>query len=627
MATREKTPRNRVVASDLSKVQFSAPSAGGGANLPGLRTRDSTNNMLQSFAGFTKTLQGIAIVREKNDAAKEALEARNKALEGKYSTFQRQESVDIYEQTRGNIKGRSAIVGLQEGLDAGTTDILNQNLSLKGTLEAYDSMKSELINEKFEGDLNRSEAYKSGFLPHVVDSIEKNRVALAQAHKAKFVAEQKTDQREHIQNQLNDKLQEETIGVAGNVVKSYPFYTQEDFLNARAVGVNLGLTREQATTNALENIAEIAVFTNNPDILEFAFKKLPGGGSLTNDPELAKLLRGAFDKARSGRIADAARVSNLETQMMNKRSESIKVDWMGKLLDNPNVNHDEEFRQLVSSGKLNSADIGSLVTFKSSIAKGDSHIVEDPSMITDLEIRAASGELTFDELKTKMNQSVATGRGITFSQFSSILPKLTSASNKKAAVNAYTTNVSAVTNFFGDDEFIEDRFKSFGLDEDFDIKTLQSDMLFLMKNSATLFYRETGETDLNSPKAFKWFGDFKQHVLNMVPNKRKERRDLEDIQKPLSQMGITFDDEGNVEQSSIAKARENKISFWDKWFQDKKKLAERKAEFDKEVIPNSSDDYESKIEVYQDLYGKIHNVKRRADEWAKMKRDMLNGTR
>jgi len=142
-------PQQRKVVNDISKVPLQAPSGSGGANLPNLRTTP-TNKVMESLAGFSDTINKLAAVREKNDAAKEALKARNDALAGKFSVFDREASVIEYDQTRGDIKGRTAAATIQEDLLAARNDILNQNLTIQDTLSAFDEAKADIVRRNIQ---------------------------------------------------------------------------------------------------------------------------------------------------------------------------------------------------------------------------------------------------------------------------------------------------------------------------------------------------------------------------------------------------------------------------------------------------------------------------------------------
>jgi hypothetical protein len=350
--------KNRAVVADLAPTKFTAPGSSGRASLPGLRTTGpgsaAANSIAKSFDGFSKTLSQIGIAREKNGAATEALEARNAALAGEFRPFDRQESVDIYDQTFGDIRGRSAFLQQQQGVEAGVTDITNQNLSVEGSLAAYDEFRTTYIKENYGDQLDSTDNFKAGFLPHIIKGFEEGKIALATQVKAKHDAQTDavlsekvglvTDHSAIVQE--FDPNNPDGSGVASFKPKGMDV---SDFTELIQTGVALGKTREDSTLHVLSTVAAKAVEEGRPEFLDFTKESTVNGIKLESNLKYNKLIDTARSQATTAMIArvNAQYTRDERTLKEGQRQSSNSLyEWMD---DNPG---DPKTKKMISAAAV-----------------------------------------------------------------------------------------------------------------------------------------------------------------------------------------------------------------------------------------------------------------------------------
>jgi hypothetical protein len=593
----------RKVVQDISKASFTAPSAGGGASLPGLSTRTTTarsmNNALEGLAGFSKTIAQLGLIREKNSAAAEALQAKNDALAGKFSTFDRKASVDLYDQTRGDIKGRSASLSIGEQLQAVRTDILNQNLSIDDSLKAFDEAKSQIMQDNFAGHLQQSEAYKSGFLPHAVNTIEKNRVALAEAHQLKFNAERKADQSEFATSIVGQTKQ---FGPD----KGVHF---EDFAAIRKAGVNMGMTREDATTNAIDTIGLIAVGEGKPWLLKFGDEAGPDGFKVSNNPDLKKRLLEYKTKAQAQFIGgEKLRIAN-EAREKAEKEQAALDDGYDAIIKSPSEDHSGLIKDISSLGYVDGQKIAALSNFAHNARNGDRDIAPNNIMLVDTKLKIARGEITkVGELVKLYNESAKSKQGINKSGFDDLHAELVAHQSREGAVNSFSTNRDSIKNIFGDDKNLMDNVSGFGIEKRANAKRIQTFSLRIMDQSLEYFRHLHPDEPLSGPIAGKFFFTVRRSLEARLENFAQQKVDQQD----LGNLGIGFKEDGSLDTETIDKLRTEDtrgiLDFSDKPLELPKKIQEA-------LVIDESDGQISLLEKYEDSRARRREKLKESEEF------------
>jgi hypothetical protein len=599
--------KDRIVAQDISKAQFQAPSGGGGTNLPNLRVTP-TNRMMESLSGFSQTITKFAAVREKNDAAKEALKARNDALAGKFSTFDRDASVDVYDQTRGDIKGRSSAAAVQEDLTAAKADILNQNLTIQDTLAAFDEAKSNIMQEKYAGHLKQSEAYKSGFLPHVVGAIEKNRTDLAAAHQAKFIAESKATQSEFASE------------IAHGVPQTGPDKGVhfEQFKSIRSAGVNLGLKREESTINAIDTIGLIAVEEGKPWLLKFADEAGPDGFKVTNNNELKKKVVEFRSKAQAQFIqGEKLRIAN-ETRARTEAERVTLEQAYDSIIKSPSDDHSGMIKDVSNLGVVAGPKMAALSNFAYNMRNGDRDIAPDNKLEVDTKLKIAKGEITkVSELVKLYNDSALSKRGINKTAFDRLITSLDTHLSREGTINSFTANRDSIKNIFGDDEFIEKNVGGYGLSRREDAKKMQTFSLRSMDQALIYFQSKFPEEPLSGPKAGEFFFNVRVSLEKLMEVPSRKRK----AQEKLAALKIRFLDNGDVDPKSVEELKEDTRGFLD-FGPEKKELPEKI----QEALKIDADDGKiSSLESYNEARTRDREYLKGSEEFINQIRNFVNG--
>jgi len=518
---------DRKVVNDISKANFIAPSAGGGTNLPGLRTRNPSNNALEGLAGFSKTIAQLGLIREKNDAAAEALKAKNDALAGKYSSFKYKYSVDLYDQTRGDIKGRSSSLAIQEQLQALNTDILNQNKDIDTSLEMFNEGSAKIFQDNYGDHLNQSEAYKSGFLPHVVNGREKNRTALAEAHKAKFDVERQGDLQE-----LTNILIDEVTPVhvfdpenpdSGGKLAGKLTYDENSFKENIKAGVQLGLTKETALDVTVTTLISRSIADGTPELLALKDVRLDNGVKLFSHPKYGPLLLDAEVKARSAYITKEKRIIEREKQELTAKRDAMGADSMQYLIENAGGDNREYLQSVADMKILKPSTMASLITFDQNLASNDYDIHVDDALVTDTYAAIANGFITTtDQLKTLYNNSKEAGRGLNTKEFLKLNTYLQSEINEaEETANAFTAFRKTISGVIPEDDTA-----LFGLlgqmrpdggvytyDDILNSKRVRTKMLAQYDSSAQAFQRLHPGKSKSSPEAFDFYEKTAQALI------------------------------------------------------------------------------------------------------------------
>jgi hypothetical protein len=600
-------PQRREVAQDISKAQITTPSVSGGANLPNLRTTP-TNRVMESLSGFSETITKLAAVREKNDAAKEALKARNDALAGKFSVFDRGASVDLYDQTRGDIKGRSSALAIQENLTAATSDILNQNLTIQDSLAAFDEAKANIMQENYADHLKQSEAYKSGFLPHIVSTIEKQRTGLAQLHQAKFIAEAKATQSEFASN------------VAHGVPQTGPDkgVKLEHFEAIRTSGVNLGLKREEATINAIDSIGLIAVEEGKPWLLKFADEVGKDGFKVTNKVALKKKVVEFRSKAQAQFIQGEKLRLAKETRELEAERVAIKQEYYKSVVLNPSEDHSGMLKDISILNKLKGEDLSKMSNFAHNMRSGDRDIAVDNKLEVDTKLKIARGEITkIEELVNIYNQSALSKRGINKSAFDRLSTDLETHQTREGTINNFTTNRDSIKNIFGDDEFIEKNVGGYGQIKREDAKKMQTFSLRSMDQALIYFQAKFPEEPLSGPKAGAFFFNVRASLEKLLEAPSRKRK----AQEELSKLKIRFLDNGAIDPQSVEELKEDTSGFFSK---EKLEVPENI----QEALKIDADDGKvSLLESYNDALSRDREYLKGSEEFINQIRNFVNGKR
>ena len=381
--------KNRVVVNDIQAPGFQKPGKASGTNLPRANTsptsRNSTNSIMQSFAGFNKALGNIALSREKNNAAVEALEARNTALAGEYKTFDRQESVDAFEQATGQIQAQSTALLFKEHMTAANVDLINQRLPLAETLAGADAAASAWLEENAPQIRTSSEAYKSGFLPGIINTKEGLKTALAE----QYAVARKGEQLDTLTDAANMAADEfiatarfdptDPDGAGG--VDNVRTFDISAFKSLQDTGIALGLTRAEATEQTLLTLAAKAEEEANPELLEFAKQRLPDGTLLENNLKYNKIIDDARVKAMSTRIAALKEADRKEDRRMKEGRRSSQIDTMDHAIDNPEsvLETKQAIQGLAKKYKWTPAELKNALDFAESVS-GDGAITLDPKV-------------------------------------------------------------------------------------------------------------------------------------------------------------------------------------------------------------------------------------------------------
>jgi hypothetical protein len=609
MARKEK---NRQIAQDISKASFQAPSAGSGTNVPSLRTTP-TNRMMESLSGFSAGIAKLAAVREKNDAAKEALKARNDALTGKFSVFDRDASVQVYDQTRGDIKGRSAAAAIQLDLTAAKADILNQNLTIQDSLEAYDEAKASIIQEKYGDHLKQTESYKSGFLPHVVSTIEKNRTDLASKHQAKFIAESKATQSEFSDTVIDSVPQTGTD-------KGVNF---EQFSAIRTAGVNMGLEREEATINAIDSIGLRAVTEGKPWLLKFADEAGPNGFKVSNNTALNKKVIEFRTKAQAKFIqVEKLRIQN-EARERAEGERTVLKQAYDMIIKNPTEDHSGMIKDIGTLGAVDGPKMAALSNFSANVRKGDRHIALDNRLVVSLKQQIAEGDITkMGQLVTIYNDSSKSGKGINLTAFNDLQSDLQASGSGGGSVNAYSTNLTSIKNIFGDDEFIEDNVSGYGKLKRGQAKAIQALSIRTMQQSLVFFKAVHGnDMDLNSPEARKFFTKVRTSLEANLANSGQ----LIEDQKELAELKIGFNEDGSIDQASVDRLKVDPGESDFIPFNEDPKNAVLPSNIQEALEIKENDGHMSLLETYNDARARNRKHLEGNEQFLKQIRDYANG--
>jgi hypothetical protein len=586
-------PKARQVVQDISKVDFQAPTGGGGTNLPNLRVTP-TNRMMESLSGFSESITRLAAVREKNDAAKEALKARNAALTGEYQSFDRQESVDIYDQTRGDISGRSAIAGLQLDLSAIKTDIINQKLTLQESLAAFDSEKAKLIQERFGEQLGQSEAYKAGFLPHIVSGIESTRVELAKQYKENFTTETKKTQSEDIGNRVAAHTSSTPVG-EGLSISQFSGFVKS--------GVNMGLTRKEATENAVDTIGQIALNTANPYLLDFADQADSNNFKISSNVELNTKITAYRNKARTRFNTEYTRREAAKDKLVKERGAAALKSETEKFLEDPdNYDDDAGEQRLAEEGSVTAAQTQAFFTFRDAVRKGGKDIVRDTAVYIKAHSRLTDGKMTREELDELMISSAETKSGITLDDYNRLIPVFEKHKSLVAGNNAFTIAGNQVEDSFGSDDFIlslkgED-FKPFGAKDAADLIRIKADAIAMM-DKAKLYFVETWPKEPLDGKKARQFAE--GIVKDLISKVEKDAKPFDELQVDLKKYGVTFMDDGKINDKHLETLKIEKTdpdSGVLGFFQDK--FADWPDDLKKALKVDPNDKYKSLREKYEE---------------------------
>jgi hypothetical protein len=508
-------PRNRKVVNDLGAVDVQAPSASGGASLPNLRTRP-TNRMMQSLAGFSETLAQLAVRREKNDAAKEALAARNTALAGKFASFKRQASVDIYDQTRGDIAGRKSRAQLREQLDQGIVDILNGNDDLPTSLQKYDEFKSQLTETEYSNDLQESENYKAGFLPHYVEQVEAGRLELGARFKAKFDAQtdavlsEKVDQVASEVNQF--QVFDPNAPDSGGRLAQKSGLGMEEFNGLVKTGVDLGKSREDSIMHILTTIAAKADEEGRPDLFNFAKETTVDGIKLESNQKYNKIIDAGRDAATKTLIAagkERDRQEKLELKTGQDRSQNMFYTYV---FDNGG---DPKSKKLINSlakrYQWTPDQITKALAYVDTIGSG---VTVTPDSNVEWKLSQDIQEGTFKteaQLADMILLSSQVGEGVDKGMGDRLRKRMAERRELSDDASAYKRHLDGLKAFLG-------RGKGLVLDtgtEDFVTQTQKAGKVVEeFKEALSAFYIEFGQDALmDSPEANKYFQEARDRVM------------------------------------------------------------------------------------------------------------------
>ena len=608
---------NRTVVADISKASFVAPSAGGGGNLPNLRTRP-TNRLLGSFAGFSESLNQLSAVRERNDAAKEALKARNDALAGNFSVFDREQSVQVYDQTRGDIKGRSSALAIQLDLDAAKNDILNKNLTIDDTLLEYDQAKARIIQDKYQDHLEQTESYKSGFLPHVVSTIEKNRIDLASKHQEKFITQTKADQSE-----LVSVLAEQSPDTGPD--KGVDFQT---FSVMRTAGVNMGLSREEATENTIDSIGLIAVGEGKPWLLKFADQAGPDGFKVNNNTRLRKKIFEYRTKAQAQFIQGEKRKIEIEAKELDSERLAIKQEAYQNIIENPGEDHSSLIRDIGDMQKLKGEDLAKLSNFAHTVRNGDRDISPDNQLLVKTKLKIATGELkTVAELVKLYTDSGLRREGINLAGFKELQGDLEKHQSSLGSINAFTANRDSIKNIFGDDQFLEENTAGFGKPKRAAAKEMQNFAIRSMDEALLYFQAQFPEETLSGPEASRFF----TRVRKSIEINLKARGETVEHQKGLTDLGVSFLENGDLDSQSIEALKVDNATLL-----EKAKAAFGGADAPKPELPENvekelrisdTDGHISLLETYNDARARQRFDLAASKQFLNSIKDYVNGRR
>ena len=537
--------KKRVVEGKLNVPAFSTPGRAGSARLPGLNTRPNTGaaSIAKSFEGFSKSLLQIGVAREKNAAASEALDARNAALVGKFKEFDRQASVDIYEATTGDIKGRSAALGLQEQLDAGTIDLLNQNLSLSQTLSSFDQMKDKLLQENFgqqgSGDFTdqRTEQYRSGFIPHIINSVEKQRVRVAAQHKAKFEAERKATVSEYAGMVADSVIQRVAAfdptapDSSGTTIEQIGFGVTE-FNDVLKQAINLGMKKEEATVHIINTLGLKAVEEGRPELMAFTEQRLPSGGKIANNQVLNKQADEFRVKATTVFIQREKLQITKDARELKNRQRVTSAGAINIMIQNPEADHSEMLKKVSELQILKPATMTSLVSFNRALKENDSDIFMTRGYEAGLYSQIANGDITRVDQLSKL---LADGK-VTKDVFRRLHTTLQTQLGSDESENAYKIYLRSISESFADPDALI--LGGANLTDVLNLETIKAKMLTTYREGAIIFQNKFPGASLSSPEAVEFFENHAKQIQIDSPLSKEQ------IQTPIPE--VRRSEDGNT---------------------------------------------------------------------------------
>ena len=292
--------KRRKVVQDIQETKLTATTSSANPRVASLQTRSGDNasaKIIKSFGDFSRTFQELGTNIEKNLAADEAVEARNTALAGQYQPFDRPESIEIYNTTVGDIKGKSAGIALEPQFEQLMKHHINQNHpDPKTAIDAYTKDANQLLKDQ-HGDLfdeNTDDSYRAGFFGQVIPVLNKGSSTFGAAWKTDWDAKTKTVHAETILTRLRETKLVPSFdplnpNSAGRIDEESVGLQPAGFKGLVQEGINLGMSKPEATLSALEAIGKEVAHTGQTGYFNFFDRTKSDGLMLSSNPEYRKI--------------------------------------------------------------------------------------------------------------------------------------------------------------------------------------------------------------------------------------------------------------------------------------------------------------------------------------------------